>query len=116
MRISCTTLESYRLWRQPDQTWMSEDDLLATIRGEFVPTPAVRLGSAFGHILEQPDAFAVPGGYRCDGYSFDATTLAPALALMDYRYGVFEAKTAKHYGDCLVVSKADQLVGLRLFE
>lgn len=115
MRISTTTLESYRLWAQPDQDWMSEAELLATIRGEFVPTPTVLLGQAFGKVLETPERFQVSGGYRCLEYSFSDATMAPALALMDRR-GVYEAKVVKRYGACDVVSKADQIVGAHLKE
>lgn len=122
MRVSCTTLESFRLFMQPDQDWMTEQSLIDTIRGKFVPTPAVLLGQAFGAVLERPDRFRVQGGYRVttrDGehtYSFDDATMAPALALMDHRHGVFEAKGEKRYGDCTVVAKADQIVGARLIE
>jgi hypothetical protein len=116
MRVSCTTLESFRLWDQPDQEWMTEAELLATIRGEFVPTPAVRLGQAFGRVLERPERYRVPGGYRCGGYCFGADTIAPALALMDYAHGVFEAKGLRSYGAIDVVAMADQLVGADLIE
>lgn len=115
MRISTTTLESYRLFMEADQEWMSEADLLATIRGEFTPTPAVRLGLAWGKVLEDPDRYQVPGGYRCGGFGFADATMAPALALIDRR-GVFEAKATKTYGDCTVVAKADHLLGLHLSE
>lgn len=115
MRISTTTLESFRLWSQPDQDWMSEESLIATIRGEFVPTPAVLLGKAFGKVLETPDPFVVPGGYRCGDYFFADAVMSPALALMDRR-GVFEAKATKDYGPYTVVAMADQLSGARLIE
>lgn len=115
MRISTTTLESFRLWSQRDQDWMSEDSLQATIRGEFVPTTPVLIGKAFGRVLETPDRYAVPNGYQCDGYSFDNAVMAPCLALMD-RQGVYEAKATKRYGDCDVVAMADQLIGARLVE
>jgi hypothetical protein len=36
---------------------MTEADLIASIKGEFVPTPAVLLGSAFGKVLETPDHY-----------------------------------------------------------
>lgn len=116
MRISTTTLESFRLFSQPDQEWMSEDELLATIRGEFTPTPAVRLGQAFGKVLETPWSYQLDAGYTCGGYLFPAHVMAPALALMDHERGVFEAKGTKQYGDCTVVAKADQMVGARLIE
>lgn len=115
MRISTTTLESFRLFMQPDQEWMTEESLHDSILGKFVPTSAVELGSAFGKVLETPEPYRVPGGYRHGSYSFDDDAMAPCLALMDRR-GVFEAKATKEYGDCTVVAVADQLVGANLIE
>jgi hypothetical protein len=115
MRISTTTLESFRLFMEPEQEWMTEDALLATIRGVFTPTPAISLGLAYGKVLEDPDRFQVPGGYRCNGFNFADATIAPALALIDRR-GIFEAKAAKAYGPHEVVAKADHLLGAHLSE
>jgi len=115
VRISTTTLESFRLWSQPDQDWMTEESLIDTIRGKFVPTPAVLLGSAFGQVLETPEPFKVDGGYRCGDYTFDDATMAEPLALIDRR-GVFEAKAMRRYGDDDVVAKADHLYGAHLSE
>lgn len=116
MRISTTTLESFRLFMQPDQDWMSEDELIATINGVWTPNAAAQLGGAFGKVLETPARFVVAGGFQCQGYSFSAATMREPLALMDHRRGVFEAKAQKRYGACDVVAKADQLVGAHLFE
>jgi hypothetical protein len=116
MRISTTTLESFRLFMQADQEWMTEADLIASIKGEFVPTPAVLLGSAFGKVLEAPDHYRTAHGYRCGDYTFSADVMAPALKLMDYERGMFEVKAARAYGDCDVVAVADQIVGGHLFE
>jgi hypothetical protein len=115
VRISTTTIESFRLYMEPEQDWMTEDSLLASIRGEFHTTPAIELGTAFGHVLEDPDRYQVPGGYRFGGYRFDEATIAPALALIDRR-GVFEAKALRSYGDVDVVAKADHLLGAHLSE
>lgn len=115
MRVSTTTLESFRLFNLPDQEWMSEESLIATIEGRFVPTPAVELGLAFGHVLECPDLYRAPGGYRHGAYIFDDDLMAPCLALMDRR-GVYEAKAVKRYGDVDVVCKADQIVGAHIKE
>lgn len=115
MRISTTTLESFRLFMQPDQDWMTEQSLIDSIRGVYAPNKAVLLGTAFGKVLEDPDRFQVPGGYVYGEYSFGEDVMAPALALMDRR-GVFEAKAVKSYAAVDVVAKADQLVGSRLIE
>lgn len=119
MRISATQLESYRLWRAPDQEWMSEDDLAATIRGEFTGNHKVFLGLAFGKVLEDPDRYFVPDGFRCEAggevFEFGADVMAPCLELVDRR-GVFEAKAVKTYGPHEVASKADHLLGGYLSE
>lgn len=113
MRISTTTLESFRLWRDGD--WMPESDLIETICGKWKPTHKVELGGAFGKILEDPDRYFIPGGFECQGFAFGRDVIEPCLAVIDRR-GVFEAKALKAYGDCDVVSKADHMLGLHLSE
>jgi hypothetical protein len=115
MRISTTTLESFRLWSDPEQDWMTEQSLIDTIEGKFTPTPAVLLGQAFGLVLEDPDRYLVPGGYHCKGFSFDGSTVEPCLALIDRR-GIFEAKAVRSYGAIDVVAKADHILGAHLSE
>lgn len=124
MRVSTTVLESFRLWSNPEQEWMSEDELLATIRGEFHPTPKMLLGQAFGRALEKPDRWRVEGGYevfvkdendKWKPYFFSDADMAPALLQFDRR-GVFEVKHVKTYGDVDVVAKADQILGTRINE
>lgn len=115
MRISTTTLESFRLFMQPDQEWMAEEDLIATIRGEFKPTHNVLLGMAFHSIIETPEKFKTDGGYICQGYALGNDIMEPALALFD-RKGVFEAKATKEYGDCTVVAKSDYMRGSLIME
>lgn len=118
MRISTTVLESFRLFMQPDQEWMPEEELLATIRGEFTPTPKMLTGQAFGRCLEKPTKYRVDGGYRVpvrigDGwfnYFFSDSMMAPCLEKFDRR-GVFETPGTKKYGDLTVVCKADQILG-----
>jgi len=119
VRISATQLESYRLFMQADQDWMSEDDLIATIKGVFVPNHKINLGSAFGKVLEDPDRYLVPGGFRItvsgEVFAFGLSEKEPCLDLIDRR-GVFEAKAVKSYDDCDVASKADHLLGTHLSE
>lgn len=115
MRISATTLESFRLWKHPEQEWMPEEDLIDQIKGIWKPNHKVELGSAFGRILEDPDRYFIPGGFECDGFAFGRDVIEPCLAVIDHR-GVFEAKTVKSYGPHEVVSKADHLLGGRLSE
>lgn len=94
---------------------MSEEELIASIRGEWTPAPRVELGEAFGAVLEDPDRYLTPEGFRCGPYCFSRDVIEPALAVFDRR-GVFEAKATKQYGPCTVVAKADQLLGAQLIE
>jgi hypothetical protein len=115
VRISATTLESYRLWRDPNQEWMSEDELRDSILGIWKPNHKVELGTAFGCVLEDPDRFLVPGGFRCNGFEFSRDVMEPCLAVIDRR-GVFEAKAVQSYDGIDVVSKADHIIGAHLNE
>jgi hypothetical protein len=123
VRISTTTLESFRLFCQPDNEWMPESELIDTILGKFVPNRKVVVGQAFGAVLENPDRYRVDHGYRVSvrGVSADVIELSddvmgPALALIDRPNTVFEAKALKRYGAHDVVARADQMVGARLIE
>lgn len=113
IRVSATQLESFRLYLTED--WMEEASLLATLKGEFTPTPAVRLGHAYHSVLETPERYRRPGGYACEGFTFDETTMRPMLDLIDRR-GVFEVKATKAFGPVTLVAQADQLVGAHLYE
>ncbi len=121
MRISTTTLESFRLFMAPDQEWMAEQELIDTICGKFVPNHNILLGQAFGSVLEDPDRYRVNGGYRVttrdreETFEFGDDVMIPALALIDRR-GVFEAKAVGRYGPHDVVAKADHLLGAVLSE
>lgn len=122
MRISTTTLESFRLWMEPETDWLPESELLATIRGEFVPNHKVLLGQAFGSILEDPDRYRVSGGYRVvprggnETIELSDDVMGPVLALIDRPNTVFEAKGVGVYAGHDVVAKADQMVGSSLIE
>lgn len=116
MRISTTTLESFRLWLDPEQEWMSESDLIDSILGKFTPNHKVMIGKAFGTILETPDPYKVQGGYICEHISLGDDVMGPALALIDRPRTVFEAKAIGRYGEHDVVAKADQMVGSDLIE
>jgi hypothetical protein len=118
MRVSTTTLESFRLYMTRD--FMSEAELLSSIRGEFKPNRVMQLGSAFHSILETPDVCVRPSGdYVADGIVFPGDVVAPCLPLFD-RSGAFEVKATKDFHingqTWTVVSKADQLVRLDVVE
>src|SRR3990167_823546 len=96
MRVSTTTIESFRLWADPEQDWFPEEELIATIRGEFTPKPEMLLGQAFGRCLERPERYRDGDNYRVrvrfgeewPEFNFRHEVMAPALELFDRR-GVF---------------------------
>lgn len=116
MRISTTTLESFRLWSHPDQEFIEEAELIATIRGEFTPTAAMLLGRAFDRVLDKPvDHRQDDGSYASGTYRFAAEVVEPCLEVIDRR-GVNQVTGTKRYGEGLVVSRADQLLGASIQE
>lgn len=116
LRISTTTLESYRLYR--DYDFKSEKSLLDSIKGAFVQTPEMRAGSAFHQILETPDECRHEDGYAWDGHVFPADVVEPCLAVCGP--GLCEVKVTKDYvvnGEPVtVVAKVDQLNLLDIVE
>jgi hypothetical protein len=117
IRLSTTFLETWRRYLDPDQAYLTEADLVASLERRVTPTPAMRLGSAFDAVLNDPDAHRIAGGdgYQAGDYLFPAEVMEPALALFDRR-GLFQVKATKTYGDVEVVAVADQLVGVQLVE
>lgn len=133
MRVSCTVLEAFRLWRDPANEWFTEEALQQQILGRFAPTPAMLLGTAFGEVIETPGRFAVdnplapgtPAGYqhyqvrdgrRIDTHYFTADTMQPALDLFDYAHGLFEVKAVQRVGTCDIVAKCDYILGSAIGE
>jgi hypothetical protein len=115
MRVSATAIESFRLWKDPEQEWMTEADLVDTILRRGPSSPAMRLGVAFGSVIESPDEFRVRDGFLADGFKFHHSVMDPVLAKYDRR-GLFEVKGYQQYDDVLVVCKADQLLGAQIVE
>lgn len=117
MRISVTTVEQYRLYESKD--FVTEEELQASIKGEFKGNALTRNGSAFHSILEAPEKFKVERGYSADGIFFPEDVVAPCLAV-SAPGGVHEAKLTKVYelpgGPVTVVAKADKLFGSNVRE
>jgi hypothetical protein len=136
MTIGTTMLESFRLFMHPDNEWMTEDRLLADIRGEFHPTYEMMLGTAYGRAIEKPEKWRLKtdamgpnmevypaGSYRVpvkgdDGWHeffFRAPMVDRALSMLD-RSGVFEVRGQAEYDGWIVVAKLDQISGTRINE
>lgn len=50
IKLSPSLLESYRLFRTED--WFTQEKIIESISGEFIPTPAVKLGLAYHEMIE----------------------------------------------------------------
>lgn len=117
MRVSATTLDKFRLWLEPEQDWLTENELIQTIKGEpFTPTRDMQLGLAYGVILRYPDEHRMLwGGYSSHGFQFAETAVDPMLDEID-RKGVFETKGTLMLNGVTLVAKADHLYGAHLSE
>jgi hypothetical protein len=127
LRISTTTLESFRLFMDPEQDWMPEQELIDSIKGVFVGNANTERGYAFGRILEDPERFREPGGFRVEvdrkthkALFFEAAWVERCLACVS-REGVFEVKRSMSFevpgvGVVDVVAKVDHLHGRHITE
>jgi len=114
LRISATLLESFRLFLQED--WFEEASLLASIKGETVPTRNMQLGTAYHAILERPDRHRMLwGGYESGEFRFADSAVEPMLEWIDRR-GTFEVKTTKQLDNVTLVAQADHIAGAHLSE
>jgi hypothetical protein len=124
LRISVTTLDSYRRYVQEQDEEMSENmlgELIASIKGDFTPTSQMLRGQAFHAVLERPHQCYIEQGdtFYANGFYFAGDGIREALNVIDHA-GIFELKTTNRYDTALgavtVVGKADILLGNTVFE
>lgn len=108
LRISATDLDAIRYWRGQEDAALP--DLLAQLRREAPPTPAMERGSAFHHALE----VAQPGDLEqvaVGEYLFDLSAVSGNLSLPPIR----EVKSTREYQvedvTVTLVGKADAIHG-----
>lgn len=116
-RLSPTLLESFRLYCQND--WKSLQDFESQLRREpIVPTPAMRLGTAF-HAIADGTAELIDGGYRYEDFLFDQTSADDALLKIPAG-GVSEVRCQRvlgtAHGPVTLSGRIDRLVGMTPWE
>ena len=118
MRLSVTTVEAFRLWRDTGD-WMALEDLEATIRKDQPPNENMLRGSAFHDVIERPAATAETGlegtQYRSGEYVFGGEGMARVLALLP-KGRVAECKATWTFGGITISGKADALHALDAYE
>ncbi len=118
MRISVTTIESYRRYLIGID---NEEKLIESITKRSPPTINMQRGTAFHSILEEPEYHynLDTGNYICNGIEFDFDIVMKCKAEIDYT-GLFEIKHTKVYEVAkeriTVVGKCDQLIGTTVIE
>ena len=116
IRVSATAVEAFRLFMQPDNEWMTLEALELQILGRSPVSDAMRIGTAFGQIIEHGgDRYRQGSLFVCNGVQFLGDGMQAAIDTYDRR-GLFEVKGTQLYGDVLVVAKADHLIGRHLTE
>jgi hypothetical protein len=109
LRLSVSDLESWRYWKNSEDADLAQ--LLARLRHEEQPTPAMEAGRAFAKLMEH----AKPGDLdivTVDGWTFDFTLLEGAsFALPRVREIKAEVPFATPSGPVTLVGMVDQLEG-----
>jgi hypothetical protein len=124
MRLSITTVEAFRLWRDTGD-WMDLRDLEATIKRETVPNEKMLRGIAFHSVLEHPGACREPSleghQYRVgarDGsgdFIFAGEPMERVLKLWP-KLPAPEVKNTFELDGITVVGVADALEGITVWE
>lgn len=122
MKISATTVESFRLFQTAD--WMTEEKFLSQVKRTEPKSKYAELGIAFHEIIQNPHkAFNYFGKMQPDGHDFLASngvvfpydTIMRIYSDIDYRFP-FELKFDKDYiinGQPVKISmRCDQLISL----
>lgn len=125
MRLSITTVEAFRLWRDTGD-WMDLADLEATIKRTTVPNEKMLRGIAFHQVLERPNVcreespFGVQ--YRVgsrDGsreFVFAGEGMEQVLSHWPTNASVPEVKSTMDIDGITVVGVADALIGNAVYE
>lgn len=113
MRVSVTTIEGFRRYMAGlcscADDCHCEADLLASIRGEFKPTPRMEAGTRFHKAIETSDFAGFDGPSVVDAL-IQADYGRVAMPLSEHR-GIHEGKFSIALAGVLVVGKFDYLTG-----
>lgn len=118
MRISVTTIESYRRYLSGID---NEQKLIDSISKRSPPTENMLRGTAFHSILESPKQYFIEQSniYSCNDIVFDEEIVNKCIGVIDYS-GAFEMSNTKVYlidGEQITVSgRCDQIIGAKVVE
>ncbi len=118
MRISVTTIESYRRYLGGVD---DEKKLIDSITKRSPPTENMMRGTAFHSILESPGQYYIEQSniYDCNSIVFNAEIVNQCIPVIDYS-GAFEMSNTKIYsidGEQITVSgRCDQIIGSKVVE
>ena len=112
MRISCTTIDQYR--RFLAEEYVSEADLIESIKGEFRPTRKMKAGSSFEKVMELPEKYRNGDFYSCEGFDWPAEAIDSECLTHFSTPGTWQCKEVRPYivgtDTVNIVTKVDQLV------
>lgn len=112
LRVSVTDVDSYRYYCGSDKPL---DELLAELRREAQPTPAMESGRAFHKMLEHAAEGEEISEFEADGYTFEFACDAE-LSLPPVRELKGEATIDVDGVDVTLVGKVDGIDGMRLWD
>lgn len=117
LRISATTLESFRLLKTED--WMTEQRFMNDLIMKDFATPEMALGIAFDKIMQKPEEYILGNGhFLCNNHTFD-DSMEIALGYRQLK-AFTQYKAVREYevfGEVFeLVCKADALYGTTAWE
>lgn len=113
IRLSVSDLETYRYWKASEDS--DVPTLLAKLRHEEPPTPAMEAGRAFAKLFETADA-GDTAIREVDGWTFDFTAIDAEIAVPPVRELKAEVLFATPHGPVTLVGKVDGLDGLTVHD
>lgn len=112
MRISATLIDQFLRYQRDE--YAKESELIASIKGEFIPTRPVLCGQSFEKIMESPDRYRTVEGFSCDGLAWPKDEIEECLTQFTTP-GTWQVKEVRSYiidGITVnIVAKVDRLVG-----
>lgn len=114
MRISATLIDQWLRFKRDTEGYATEDQLIESIKGTFIPTRQVKCGMAFDQILQDPPTYRTGEFYEHEGIQFPAKDMDEECIPLFQAPGLWQPKETKTYeiqGEPVtVVTKVDKLV------
>lgn len=95
MRISATLIDQWLRFRTNE--YAKESELIASIKGVFIPNRKMECGSSFDQIVQEPAKYRVADTYVCDGIEWPGGILDEKCLPLFNNITTWQPKEIAHY-------------------